>query len=96
VLPVYTQAGVRNRVEGALILDAVVGQDGVVICVDVTKPLDAVHGLDYAAVKAIQEWTFAPGTRLGIAVPVTVSIQVAFTLKGEQVVATLISPTRRN
>jgi TonB family protein len=93
VLPVYTQAAVRNRVEGAVVVDALVGQDGAVTCVEVTKSLDAVHGLDYAAVKAVQEWTLAPGTRMGIAIPVVVSIRVAFSLKREQVVATLMSPT---
>jgi TonB family protein len=47
--------------------------------VKVTRSLDAVYGLDEAAIKAAKQWRFAPGTFNGQPVPVAISIEMAFT-----------------
>jgi TonB family protein len=46
----------------------------------VKQPLDAVHGLDDAAVEAARQWTFKPGTKDGKAVDVEVTLSFKFTL----------------
>jgi len=53
--------------------------DGTVGDVKVTKPLDP--GLDAEAVRTVRQWTFAPGTKDGQAVPVQVMVEMTFTLK---------------
>jgi TonB family protein len=76
----YTAAAIRARIEGVVLLHCVVKTDGTVGAVKVFKSLDAVHGLDAAAVDALQQWRFAPGTKGGAAVPVVVFVEIAFTL----------------
>jgi TonB family protein len=47
----------------------------------VTRSLDAEHGLDEAAVTALEQWRFEPGRKDGKAVPVQVDIEMRFGLK---------------
>ena len=68
VKPQYTVEAMRARIEGVVGLEAVVLPTGTVGLVRVTKSLDP--GLDEQAVKALRQWKFAPGTRLGVPVPV--------------------------
>src|SRR5882724_9220480 len=58
----YTQEAQAQRIEGAVTLDVVVQADGGVGDVKVARSLDSVFGLDQAAVKAMKEWKFRPGT----------------------------------
>ena len=50
--------------------------DGTVGDVEVTRPLDP--GLDAEAVKTVKQWRFAPGTKDGSPVPVSVEIEMTF------------------
>jgi len=84
VPPHYTEAAVAAKIEGTAVLEATVGIDGSVSDVTVVKSLDAAHGLDDEAVKAISQWKFAPGTRSGSPVPVRVTLQVDFSLGGSR------------
>ncbi len=77
----YTSEAMANRIEGKVGLSAVVLEDGKVGAVKVTQSLDSVYGLDEAAVKAMKQWEFKPGTKDGKPVAVRVSIDMAFTLK---------------
>jgi TonB family protein len=77
----YTQEAQAQRIEGAVTLDAVVTADGAVSDVKVAKSLDSVFGLDKAAVTAMKEWKFRPGTKDGKAVAVQVTALITFTLK---------------
>jgi len=77
----YTQAAKDARIQGTVIMDAVVLDDGTVGEVKVTRSLDAVHGLDEAAVNATKQWQFKPGTKDGKPVAVRVEIEMTFTLK---------------
>ena len=81
VKPNYTAAARKERIEGSVLLEAVVREDGTVGEVSVTKSLDTRHGLDEEAVKAMKQWTFKPGTKDGKAVPVAVDVEMTFTLK---------------
>src|SRR5439155_1171931 len=45
------------------------------------RSLDPTFGLDQQAVTAARKWRFAPGTRLGEAVSVLITIELTFTLR---------------
>jgi TonB family protein len=79
--PQYTSEAMSNRIEGKVGLSAVVLANGKVGDVKVIRSLDSVYGLDEAAVKAMKQWEFKPGTKDGKAVAVRVEIDMAFTLK---------------
>lgn len=81
VNPEYTPEAMAARIEGVVGLSAVVGADGRVGEVAVTRSLDSVLGLDQQAVKAMKQWEFKPGTKDGKPVAVRVAIQMTFTLK---------------
>ena len=80
VKPIYTQTAKDRGVQGAVELEVVVQSDGTVgDNVQVTKSLDP--DLDQAAITAIKQWTFRPGTKDGTAVNVEVKVEMTFTLK---------------
>jgi TonB family protein len=79
VLPIYTREAREKKIQGRVVMDVVVQDDGTVGDVKVTESLDA--GLDVEAVKAVKQWLFKPGTRNGKPVPVRVAIEMTFTLK---------------
>jgi len=71
----------QAKIQGEVELELVVRADGTVDGVAVTKSLDAVHGLDDAAVEAAGQWTFKPGTKDGRPADVMVHLNMRFTLK---------------
>jgi periplasmic protein TonB len=77
----YTNAARDRRIEGKVLLDVVVRADGSVGDVNVASSLDAVYGLDDNAVKAMKQWSFAPGTKDGKPVAVGISVEMTFALK---------------
>jgi protein TonB len=81
VKPAYTAEAMRAKVQGVVWLRCVVLPDGSVGRVEVVRSLDPVFGLDQEAVKAARQWRFSPGTRLGEAVSVRITIELTFTLR---------------
>ncbi len=81
VKPAYTSDAMRAKVQGTVLLQCVVRPDGSVTDIQVLRSLDSVFGLDQEAVKAARQWRFAPGTRMGQAVPVQITIELTFTLR---------------
>jgi TonB family protein len=79
VKPQYTAEAMRARVQGAVSLECVVKPDGTVGEVRVTRALEP--GLDREAIKAVKQWRFKPGHKDGKAVPVRVTLEMAFTLR---------------
>ena len=77
----YTAAAMDARIEGMVVLDAVVLADGKVGDVTVTQSLDKEYGLDTQAVESVKQWLFKPGTKDGKAVAVRVTIEIRFALK---------------
>ena len=71
----------RAKVQGTVLLEAVVLPDGTVGQVDVIRSLDSTFGLDQEAVKAAKKWRFRPGSRFGEPVAVLVTIELTFTLR---------------
>jgi TonB family protein len=81
IKPQYTSEAMRAKVQGTVLLQAVVLADGTVGPVEVVKSLDSAFGLDEEAIKAAKRWLFRPGTRFGEPVNVLVTIQLDFTLR---------------
>jgi protein TonB len=76
----YTPEAEAARIQGTVVVEAVVREDGTVGDTNVTRSLDAKYGLDVEAVKAAKQWTFKPAMKDGKPVPVLVTIEMAFTL----------------
>lgn len=81
VKPAYTSDAMRAKVQGTVLLQCVVRPDGSVSDITVLRSLDSTFGLDQEAIKAARQWRFAPGTRMGQAVPVQITIELTFTLR---------------
>jgi protein TonB len=83
VSPSYTQAARDAKIEGTVLLRAVVRRDGTVDNIAVERSLDAKLGLDDAAIAAARLWSFEPARRSRDKQPVSVrvTIEMAFTLK---------------
>jgi len=78
VAPVYPPLARAARVEGIVILEAVIGEDGGVRDVRVLR---SVQLLDEAAMEAVRQWRFTPTLLNGEPVPVVMTITVAFKLR---------------
>jgi protein TonB len=80
VRPSYTAQAIAARIQGTVLLSAVVLVDGTVGEVTVVRSLDTQFGLDTQAVSAVKQWLFSPGQKDGVAVNVRVTIEMSFTL----------------
>jgi TonB family protein len=81
VKPSYTADAMRQKIQGVVMVEAVVMPDGGVGQVTVVRSLDPTFGLDQEAIKAVRRWRFRPGTRFGQPMPVLVEIELTFTLR---------------
>jgi TonB family protein len=79
--PSYTPDAMRARIQGSVVVSAVVLPDGTVGDPKVLRSLDSVFGLDQEAIKAVKLWRFKPGLMHGQPVSVRVNIEVTFTLR---------------
>jgi TonB family protein len=101
VKPRYTGPAMRARIEGIVVLACVVNTDGSVGPVRLVRSLDAERGLDQAAIDAVKQWQFTPGTKDGIAVPVLAVVEMRFSiatgppvLEWPDAFATTLAPAR--
>jgi protein TonB len=74
--PQYPAIARENKIEGIVIVEAIVDREGRVRDVRVLKPLP--FGLDQAAVDAVQQWIFKPATYQGQPVDVILNLTVSF------------------
>ena len=81
VKPRYTAEAMRAKVQGTVLVEAVVLPDGSVGDVRVVRSIDRNFGLDAEAVRAAKQWRFRPGTRFGEPVAVLVTIELSFALR---------------
>jgi protein TonB len=81
VRPQYTSDAMRAKIQGTVLVECVVKTDGSVGDVQVIRSLDSTFGLDQEAIKAARQWRFRPGTLRGEPVPVTITIELTFTLR---------------
>lgn len=78
-LPLYTEDARRARVEGIVLLQAIIRKDGSVDSFRVIRGLG--YGLDESAINTIAtKWRFKPGTLSGQPVDVQANIEVTFRL----------------
>jgi TonB family protein len=77
VRPVYPPEAQSDRVQGVVILEAVIGPDG---RVDRLAVLRSIPQLDHAAIDAVKEWEFTPTLLNGTPVPVIMTVTVNFSL----------------
>jgi TonB family protein len=79
--PQYTSDAMRANIQGVVVIGCVVEVDGTVGATRVLRSLDRWYGLDENALKAAKLWRFTPGMKDGVAVPVAVTIDMAFMLR---------------
>jgi len=77
--PQYTEIARKARIEGMVIIEAIIDREGNVTDVRVLKPLPM--GLDQAAMEAVKKWKYKPGTLNGQPVPVIYNLTVNFRLQ---------------
>jgi TonB family protein len=77
----YTPEAMQAKIQGTVMMNAVVRTDGTAGDIEITKSLDAKYGLDKQAVAALSQWRFEPGLKDGKPVPVRVTVEMRFTLR---------------
>jgi TonB family protein len=75
--PAYPDEARAKRLEGTVVVQALVGKDGKILD---TKVVRSVPALDAAAIEAVRQWTFKPALAKGLPVEVWVAIPVKFSL----------------
>ncbi len=81
VTPEYTKEASDAKVQGRVLLSAVVGVDGTATDIRVVQGLGM--GLDQKAIECLDQWRFKPGTRDGQSIPLQVQVQINFSLLGQ-------------
>ncbi|MBN1355503.1 energy transducer TonB [bacterium] len=76
--PVYPDIARRTRIQGMVILEAIITKEGRVQDVKVVKSLNSF--CDQAAIEAVMQWMFEPGTQNDIPVDVIMNLTVIFKL----------------
>ena len=76
----YTPDAMRAKIQGMVVVEAIVSPEGYVTDARISKSLDKDFGLDEEALKVARQWTFIPGTYQGTAVAVRVMINMEFRL----------------
>ena len=77
VRPKYTAEALQRKIQGTVVLEVVVGREGVHLAIRVTRSLDP-GGLDEEAIAAVREWRFTPGRVGDTPVDVLVTILLDF------------------
>ena len=80
VTPTYTAEALRARIQGSVVLEAVIQSDGTPRDIRVIRSLHP-GGLDRQAVLAVEQWRFGPGRFNGVPVDVLVSIILDFSIR---------------
>jgi protein TonB len=78
VSPIYPEAARLGKVEGVVVIEAVIGPAGDVVDTRVLRPRPL---LTEAAVEAVRQWKYTPTLINGRPVPVVMTVTVNFTLR---------------
>ena len=76
--PIYPMIAQAARVQGLVILEAIVGVDG---RVTEARVLRSIPLLDQAALDAVRQWVYTPTLLNGVPVPIVMTVTVTFTLR---------------
>jgi TonB family protein len=79
VKPVYPAEALQSKVQGVVILEAIIDAGG---AVRDAKVLRGVPMLDQAALDAVRQWRFTPTLLNGVPQEVIMTVTVSFTLSG--------------
>ena len=79
--PEYPRHAIQARVQGRVVLSAVINVEGEVVSLEVLSASRPDLGLSDAAIEAVSRWRYAPGTVSGRPVPVRLRVFVEFTLR---------------
>jgi len=79
VNPSYTPEAKEAKIQGGVVIEAVVTAQGRAEDIQVVQSLDA--GLDANAVASVAQWLFTPGMKDGQPVDVAVTIEINFKLQ---------------
>src|SRR5262245_37841545 len=74
--PVYTEQARKARLQGVVIVEAIIDENGDVTQANVLK--DLPMGLSESALAAVQSWKFKPALRAGVPVKVYYTLTVNF------------------
>ena len=77
VNPIYPPIAQSARVQGIVIIEATIGEDGRVMN---ARILRSVPLLDQAALDAVRQWEYTPTMLNGVPVPVVMTVTVSFML----------------
>jgi TonB family protein len=77
--PQYTEAARKSGIEGRIILESIIDEEGCVINIKVLQSLDP--GLDEATKAALRSWTFQPAMYKGMPVKVYYSLTINFAIE---------------
>jgi protein TonB len=78
VPPAYPEIARQTRIEGTVILEALLDETGSVRDV---KVLRSIGMLDGAAIDAVSKWRYTPTRLNGVAVPIVLTVSVTFSLR---------------
>jgi protein TonB len=78
VPPTYPPIAQSARVQGVVIIEAVIGPSGKV---QDARVLRSIPLLDQAALDAVRQWEYTPTLLNGVPVPVIMTVTVNFTLQ---------------
>ncbi|MCL4812880.1 MAG: TonB family protein [Vicinamibacteraceae bacterium] len=78
VAPLYPPIAQSARVEGIVVLDAIIDREGRVTSV---VPTRSIALLDEAAIAAVRQWRYRPTRLNGVPVPVLLTVEVKFQLR---------------
>ncbi|HXH28366.1 MAG TPA: energy transducer TonB, partial [Candidatus Polarisedimenticolia bacterium] len=81
VQPRYPEIARKAKVQGQVILQAVIRKDGTVGDVTVLKSPGSKFGFDEAAIAAVKQWRYKPGLQNGKPVDVYFTVVVDFVLQ---------------
>ncbi len=77
--PSYSKSARQQNIEGTVKLSAIIGVDGQAHVIKVVKSLE--QSLDANAVEAVKTWKFAPATKDGYPVAVSLNLEIDFKLR---------------
>ena len=78
--PEYPRTAMKERRQGTIQLEVVVGKDGTVQKVRVLEPAAERADLEQAAVDAVKQWVYEPWLKDGKPCPVIFNVKVSFAL----------------
>jgi TonB family protein len=78
VKPIYPAGAQQKRVQGTVVLEAMISETG---CVSHAKVIRGIDGLNFAALQAVLRWRFAPTLVGARPTPVMMTVTVNFSLE---------------